>query len=323
MMRSGYKLPIFLVCFFLITGSTLAADKSTDPRQIFTEMMRAIETLNYQGTVAIMKNGKLDTMKYVHAVKQGAGQERLIALNSPLREIIRTSDKVMCMFQQSKDIVIDHRPVRRSFFMDLPAELEHVDANYNFVLGGEESIATLPTQVLLIHPKDKLRYHRKIWIDKHNHLPLRFELLDSAGIALEQAIFIDIEIKDSLPFVEISAEGEAKAKHIHELDKLPFSETQFIVDNLPSGFYKVFFTRRTMSSPDKLVEHLLLSDGFSTVSVYFERGDYAVLEPRLTKVGAINSYARWIEGNRLTVLGEVPMKTVQLIAKSVRLRSPH
>ncbi|MCK5355415.1 MAG: negative regulator of sigma E activity, partial [Methyloprofundus sp.] len=74
---------------------------------MFANMMQAIDTLNYQGTVALFKNGKLDTMKYVHAVKQGRYQERLIALNSPLRDIIRTSDKIMCRYQDSDDIVID------------------------------------------------------------------------------------------------------------------------------------------------------------------------------------------------------------------------
>lgn len=317
--QSNYIIPSILICFFF-AGSALAIDQAPEPRQVFAKMMLAIDSLNYQGTVALYKNGKLDTMNYVHAVNQGQYQERLTALNTPLREIIRTSDKVVCKFSQTNDIVIDHRPIRRSFFMDLPNKLDNVDSNYDFILRGEESIARLPTRVLLIHPKDDLRYTRKIWVDQNSYLPLRFELIDAAGIALEQAIFIDIEIKDALSFVEIANLDDSNVKHIHQLEKLDFSDSKFVVDTLPPGFYQVFFTHRTLSDPDKLVEHLLLSDGFSSVSVYFEQGDDNSLESHLTNAGAINSYARQIGDYRLTVLGEVPIKTVQLIAEGIKLR---
>lgn len=325
MMQAAAILARILLTFFIITGATptLASDKIAEPRQVFVRMLQAIDALNYQGTVAILKNGKLDTMRYVHTVENGVSQERLSTLNSPLSEIIRTSDKILYEFQKSNNVIITPPSVRRSFFMDLPDKVEDVDANYDFIFSGEESIALKPTQVLLIRPKDKLRYMRKIWIEKNHYLPLRFELLDSSGMALEQAVFINIEIKKTLPLVTISDTDQVNIKHIHQLKELPFSETQFVIDNLPSGFYQVFFTRRTMRSLDKLVEHLLLNDGFSSVSVYFERGNKVALAPRLTQAGAINSYARQIGENRLTVLGEVPMKTVELIAKSIRLRNPH
>lgn len=67
------------------------------------------------------------------------------------------------------------------------------------------------------------------------------------------------------------------------------------------------------------MDHLLISDGFSSVSVYFEAKGEKGIEG-LRSLGPVNSYSRVIDDLQITALGEVPVQTVELVAKGVSLR---
>jgi sigma-E factor negative regulatory protein RseB len=67
---------------------------------------------------------------------------------------------------------------------------------------------------------------------------------------------------------------------------------------------------------------MVYSDGLATVSVYVEQ----LPAPEdafngLSTMGAVNAYGRLLEGHQITVVGEVPPVTVELIARSVERRS--
>ena len=74
-----------------------------------------------------------------------------------------------------------------------------------------------------------------------------------------------------------------------------------------------------MHDTRQLVDHLLLSDGFTSVSVYMENKS-AALQPGFQSAGAVNSFSRTIGDAQLTVMGEVPAETVKFIAEGIKLR---
>ncbi len=307
--------------FGLFVGGCFAAENKPDAEQMLQAMINALDGLNYQGTIAFYKNNQLDTMKFYHAVSdKGVEQERLLTLNSPIREIVLDADKVRCVFLDSRKTIIDHWPVKHSFLLDLPKNLNELNQYYLFINAGQGEIAQLPAYIIDIKPKDNLRYARKIWINRDSFLPLKFELLNQNGFPLEQAIFTDLEIKDSLPIVEFNDDQNTEIRHIHRLKKLPFEQAGFEVTNMPGGFVPVFYTRRPMHGTDQLIDHLLLSDGFSSVSVYVEqyKKDMGTEQRSL---GAINLYSRRLDQYQLTVMGDVPARTVRYIADGVMLRN--
>jgi sigma-E factor negative regulatory protein RseB len=310
----------FFLVLLLSTKTVFAADLELNARQALTKMTNAMRVLNYQGTVAFLRNGKLETMKYFHAAEKGIEQERLLSLNSPLREIIRDADKVSCLFKSTQQAVVDHRPVGHSFLVDVPQELDELSAVYDFKIAGEEDVAMLPAYVIAIQPKDDFRYVRKIWIEKQQFLPLKVAVYDLSGTVLEQVVFTDLEVKETLPFVEAKfGEVPGSVKHIHQLQAQASDQAAFIVNNLPPGFEEIFFTRRPMHNSNQPVDHLLLSDGFAAVSVYMENKNTA-MQQGMQSVGAVNSFSRAIDDWQLTVMGEVPAKTVKFIAEGIKLR---
>lgn len=308
----------FFCVLFLSTGTVSAKDSQLTPRQALINMNTAMQVLNYQGTVAFFRNGKLETMKYFHAAKNGQEQERLLSLNSPLREVVRDADRVSCRFNDTKQIVVDHRPYERSFLVDMPKNLDELEDVYRFELDGEENIAMLPSYVIRIKPKDEFRYDRKVWVEKQKFLPLKVAVYDLSGATLEQIVFTEQQVKDQLSFVDVKPPDIADpVQHVHRLQ----DQAAFDVTQLPTGFRKIFFTRRPMHNSDQLVEHLVLSDGLALVSVYMENKNPA-MEEGLQSVGAVNSFTRILDDNLITVMGEVPATTVKFIAEGVKLKDP-
>ncbi len=274
-----------------------------------------MKSLSYQGTVVFLKNGKLEAMKYFHAASHDTEQERLLSLNSPLREIIRNADQVSCHFKATQQIIFDHRPFERSFLLDIPKNIDESSAVYSFDIVGEENIALLPAYVIAIQPQDDFRYIRKIWVEKEYFLPLKAVIYDFSGQPLEQMVFTELQVKDSLPF------EDEKPNH-PKVESKPESSAQapFVVKELPHGFQEIFFTRSPMHNSDQPVDHMVLSDGFSSVSVYMENKN-TTIQSGLQSIGAVNSFSRTIGKFELTVMGEVPAKTVKFIADAIRLRN--
>ncbi len=285
-----------------------------------------MKTLNYQGTVAFLKNGRLEPMKYFHAVEKGVEQERLLSLNSPLREIVRDADRVSCLFKARHQLIVDHRPFERSFLIDIPANLDTLDAIYNITVVGEEDVAMLPALVIAIQPKDNFRYARKIWVEKQHFLPLKVLVYDLANEAIEQLVFTELQLKETLPLVDVKFLNAVNPPPpVHPLPIQKSDQANFVLANLPQGFQELFFTRKPIHNSDQQVDHLLMSDGFASVSVYMENKN-AASQPELygqgsvQSIGTVNFISRTLGDFEFTVMGEVPAETVKLIADGIKLR---
>ena len=63
--------------------------------------------------------------------------------------------------------------------------------------------------------------------------------------------------------------------------------------------------------------HLLYSDGLAFVSVYIERATQAQKGQSAMQRGAVNVFAQWNNGRRVTVIGKVPARTVAEFAQVV------
>lgn len=306
--------------FCLCVNTSFAVEAELKVQQWMENMSSAMETLDYQGTVAFFKNGRLDTMKYFHASDNGSQQERLLSLNSPMREVIREAGKVRCVFKKSKEIVVNHRPVSGSFIIDLPVDFSSVKPVYQLQALDEESVAMLPAYVVSIVPKDQYRYARKVWIDKASFLPLKSEVYDLSGATVEQVVFTEIQVGNKLAFVDVAEEVKgAKIKHLHQTELLPIDQAGFVVQNLPLNFQIVFFTKMDAKDVSQSVEHLLLSDGFSSVSVYRE-AKAKDTEEGMQTLGSVKSFTKIVDGFQITVLGEVPARTVKFIAQGIKLK---
>ena len=103
------------------------------------------------------------------------------------------------------------------------------------------------------------------------------------------------------------------AVQAHEVEKYSIWEFQ----ELPPGFRMV--SHQTVGTGEQ--EHFVFSDGLATISAYLEplaEGDRPF--DGETSLGSINALGRHVDGQQLTVVGEVPHKTLRLVASALRRR---
>ena len=90
---------------------------------------------------------------------------------------------------------------------------------------------------------------------------------------------------------------------------------------VPAGFMLTDHSWHQLAAQDSGVEHWVYSDGLASVSVYIEKSQQAHDSySGVTHRGALNAYGTMVSGYYVTVVGEVPRQTVELIGASVRMR---
>jgi sigma-E factor negative regulatory protein RseB len=314
------RLSFYTLIFGLWSSAVYAEIIPFAQQRGLDEVNRARQTLNYRGTVMILKNGQLETMKYQHQLENGIEVERLTSLESPLREIVRKAGELSCILSESKQKIVNHQNQNRSLLFDLPKSWAAEEKAYLIVDDGHQSIAGHSVSVFMILPKDDLRYGRKIWIDQQYALPLKLETFGTDGQTVAQVLFGDISVAPPTSDAKPAADEAAlHITHIHDQQSQPFEQAPFNLKYWPPGFEIVYYIPNSLANAQNQVAHLLLSDGFSAVSVYYEDKQADSLTGA-NQLGTVNSFSRTLSGKQITVLGDVPLKTVQRIAESVVLR---
>jgi len=310
---------------FLAFALTVAADASAeDPSRWLERSAQAARTLNYSGTIVYQHNGQVETSRLVHMFDGGQELEKVVSLDGPAREMIRTSGEVRCFYPDAKIVRIESRTFG-NVFPSLSAEQQrNLVQYYETRLVISERVAGHWTQVMTFEPKDGLRYGHKLWADAISGLLLKARLVDERGEVVEQFAFTDVSINDKLDRELVkpswaSAPPDWKVKQGSFGETLP-QETGWSVRKLPGGFAKIMEGYRTQRGKKEPVVHLVYSDGLVSVSVFVEPLAVAPLQTGVSQQAGLNVYTTKSDDHLVTVLGEAPPATVRQIAQSVARR---
>lgn len=315
----------WLVVVLLTAASQVVAEESA--RQWLDEMSAALQTLDYDGTFVYLHDDKLETMRIVHQLTEGGEKERLVSLTGSPREVLRDDRAVTCIMPDNKSVMIGKSRPRQPFPV-VPKDLDALSPYYNLEDAGEDRMTGYVTRVIKVKPKDALRYGYRFWIDTDTRMLIKFDLTGVKGRAIEQVMFTSLSIGDSIPATALkpSLTGDGYTWYRQENPgRKPQKHTGdpgWTVDDLPVGFRMTNFQYKRMRQDGESAEHMVFSDGLATVSVYVEKlpeGKTPVTG--LSSMGAMNAYRAQVDGYQVTVVGEVPRATVQMIARSVSRRS--
>jgi len=311
----------WLVVVLLTTAGQVCAQESA--RQWLDEMSSALQTLDYDGTFVYLHDNKLETMRIVHQQTEGGEKERLFSLTGSPREVLRDDRTVTCIMADNKSVMFGKRRSRQPFPV-VPRDLDALSDYYQLEDAGEDRMTGYMTRVIKIKPKDALRYGYRFWIDKETRMLLKFDLTGVDGKAIEQLMFTSLGIGGGIPAaaLEPSLTGDGYAWYRQEnSDRKPVRNTDapgWTVERLPAGFRMVNFQHKRMHQDSVSAEHMVFSDGLATVSVYVEKlAEGKAPVTGLSSMGAMNAYRAEVDGYQVTVIGEVPGVTVQMIAHSV------
>lgn len=288
------------------------------------KMQHAAHTVNYDGTFVYSRQDQLTAMRLIHRADQTGEQERLISLDSSGREVIRDNNKVTCILPDSKAVVVDKDRPTGPFPPPFPSSIKELEKHYQFTLAGQGKVAGQLAQKIYIQPRDQYRYGHRLWIDVNTGLLLQKHLMNEAGKPLEKFMFTRIEYLKKVPDALLKSQNIGKEYTWYEEDDkitMPGSNKQkWVVAWLPAGFKQDMETEHKLPSNGKPLEHLVYSDGLSSISVFIEphakKGNHLI---GTTTMGAVSANGRHLDNFNITVVGEVPQITVRKVCDSVHM----
>ena len=305
----------------VIAAAERAAD---DPRRLLEKMDKAVESLNYEGTFVHIVEGRADTMYVVHRVADGKSTERLVALDGPGREIIRSEDKVTCIFGDQKSVLVERRSDDSPLRAAVPSYSDDLDAHYEFTELRPVKKLKRNAAVIAITPRDDFRYGYKLWMDEETGMPLKAQLVDMYGKIVEQLMFVSIDLPDSIPASKLEPTLSTKDFEWFVQDERTMAEERRGNSNwravqTPDGFRLKASNVKVMAGSDRSVDHLVYTDGVASVSVFVEAAGSEEADLKgASRIGAANAFTADVDGHQVTAVGEVPGDTVRMIARSMR-----
>ena len=316
----------FALLFF--QGPAVQADSDSEHAQILiNEMSRASHELNYDGVFVYRRARQMNTMRIIHKGGSEGEHERLVSLTGSAREVVRDGNTVRCFFPEKQAVMVEKSHSGKLLASYLPDPIESIAEHYHFSIAAQDRVAGRNAWVVNIIPGDNLRYGYQLWIDKDTRLMLKSELKNSDGTTLEQIMFTQLDVLDEIPENLLKPSTTGTDYTWYETSARSKNDTQTIdvtwtVNWMPDGFKISEHGTQSMSMSKDPVDHMVLTDGLAMVSIFIEKLDMnPQAEEGPANMGGVNTYAVQKNGSQVTAVGEVPRKTVKLIANSVQIRN--
>jgi len=293
-----------------------------DAASLLSRAAAAARTLNYTGTLVYQHAGRVETSRIVHWNDGGSEFEKLVNLEGPPREVIRSNTEARCYYPDAKIVRIEPRTFRNAFPSLSVQQQKALTDYYELRRGEADRVAGLETQAWIFEPRDGLRYGQKLWFERTTGLLLKARIQNERNEPVEQFTFTDIVLGARIDrdMVRPSWPPAPPAWQVQtgpgETDT---AETGWVVRGAPPGFSRVAEGYRTARGKRAPVAHIVYSDGLVAVSVFVEPAS-AVHPAGLLQQGGVNVFIRDVDGYVVTALGEAPAATIRQIANSVARR---
>jgi len=295
-------------------------------RQWLDDMAGAVQGLSYDGTFVYLHDNKLEAMRIIHQSGDAGERERLVSLTGSAREVLRNNEAVTCIMPDSKSVMVGQSRPQQPFRV-VPRDLDSLKKYYRIDTEGDDRVAGYLTRIVTITPKDAYRYGYRFWIDKDSKMFLRSDLRGIDNRPIEQVMFTRLSIGGPISDADLqpSLTGDGYTWYHQDnstaAQKKASERPHWMVRRLPTGFDMTNYQLKRMREDGDETEHMVYSDGLATVSVYVDTGtDGKDAFTGLSSMGAVNAWGAVVNGHQVTVVGEVPAITVEMIAKSVAPR---
>ncbi len=289
--------------------------------QWMTKVTQAARTLSYTGTVMVRQSNNFETFRLAHLYENGEEAEKLLSLDGPAREIVRTPTEVRYYFPDAKVVRIEPRTIRNVFPSLSPEQTANLAQYYDFKLVPGGRVAGRVTEMAVFDPKDGMRYGHRFWADPATGLLLKSRLVNERGEVLEEFVFTDVTVNAQLDrdmlkpsWTSVPADWKVKRGGPGEV---VLKDTDWVVNKLPGGFTKIMEGYRTFPGRTEPSVHLVYSDGLVAISVFIEPFTVTQTQIGLTQTGSLAQYTARNDAYRVVVVGEAPPATVRQIAQSV------
>ncbi len=324
----------------------VSADSKLPERGISEWLVRMHEgsrKRTYVGTFVVSSSSSMSSSRIWHVCDGEQQMERVEALTGAPRSTIRRNDEVVTFLADSKTAISEKRESLGVFPNLLKTNQPGLEQFYSARQGGVDRVAGFETDVVLLQPKDALRFGYRVWSEKKSGLVVKLQTLDVDGRVLEQAAYSELHFDAPVSMGKLTQlmtrlEGY-KVVRPDQIKTTALSEG-WILKNPVAGFKPVSCFKRNTAKADATAPgsessmQWIFSDGLASVSLFVENFDRLKhLQEGQNATGATHSLTRRLverpgdksadkSGDKvgdwwLTVLGEVPLQTLASFAQGL------
>jgi len=305
--------------------ATLSVVSSSPEATLLRQIQQAARHLNYEGVFTFQQGESIESSRMIHVFDGQDEKERIEVLDGPPREYLRRNDDVQSLFPEQKLILREQQRGDR-FPGLLVADPAALEAHYQLRTSTDlYRVAGRSCRVIEITPRDAHRYGYRLCADSASNLLLKAQTITNEGAVLEQVAFTHVTIgqpineqalQPSWPLTDWSTQHTKQ--QVIDLRALGWRVPA------PPGYLPTSQLARAFAD-QRTVNQLVLSDGLATISIFIEpyraeRSEY--LSQGAARSGSVNIFGIRIANFWLTVLGEVPATTLELLAQSIRYVPP-
>ncbi len=299
------------------------AQQQLDAAAWLQKMVVAAQKLNYTGTFTYQSGGNTETSRITHLVGANGEQEKLEVLDGSPREVLRSNDEVKCFLPDDKTVIIERRWQFKGFPALLPSSFGGLGEYYKIHKGDLSRVAGLESQLIILEPRDSLRYGHLLWADTSSGLLLKARMVNERNEPIEQFAFSQVQVggtidRDLLKSKYSDQSNAWRVQNAHAEETSPAAGDWILKTPLP-GFRKSAGMKRQTGRAGVEAAHFVFSDGLASISVFIEPlADHeAKIESATYSAGAINVYKRTVGNNLITILGEVPPATLKRLGEGI------
>lgn len=314
--------PVALLALLLVPAASWAGDAG----DWLLKMSGAAKQNNYQGVVTYRGDEMLETFRVTHRWQEGIERERVQSLSGEPRDIIKQDGKTICLLPQSRRMSSAQQPTPQGLFPGLtPEKVSLLSKIYEFDDLGMQRVAGRMCRGIAITPRDRYRYGYEVWADLDSAVPLKVNLIGRDGTVLEQMQFTEVQFPKLIPDSAFVVPGGQNVREPAPpappaAPMPPQPVTAEGLPHLPPGFRVTMRDVRVLANGRGTVEHVLLSDGISAISIFARR---SVTAPDkgfrgISQMGAVNAYGRTVGSVQITVVGEAPQETIKMVGDGYR-----
>ena len=316
----------------IVALSVSAAAAADDARALLVRMEGALSSRNYQGVFVHEHDGHSETLKIIHRAESGGFTERIVSLDGSGREVIRRDGESRAYFPDQHVVLVESGQRGGLLFPGLASLGSAAGQIYAVSEESPTRISGREARVVVVEPRDELRYGYRVWIDEASAMPLKTQLRTAGGRVVEQLVFTELSLPAHIADATLQPAVVARQYRWMRREAVTgdmagrSAAASWEAAGLPPGFRLTGSSTQTVGDGRRTVTHLVFSDGLASVSVFVEpqpqspaAGQAVVTTTTMTRLGSSSALSTEIDGHKVTAIGEVPPETVQAITRSLRV----
>lgn len=314
-----FYLPYFALATELSAPHSVTVKEKSNIALLNT-MHKAVTHTNYQMIFTSSVNGKLHVAyQYSHAFYDKKAYAKLIYLEGPNKEIVLNKDKVSYYQQDFDPFSIKSSRITEAFPSILFNDFNYLNNWYDYIFMGEGRTANRQAQLIRILPKEKDRYNYVLWLDKKTCMPLRIDLYDLNNRLIEQfkVVFL-MPLSSAATFI-----NEVKKAQDYPVlvapDKTNPHTSDWKMKWLPKGFTEKSHTHIVYEKEKS--DTRLYSDGVFSFTVILSNKPERLTTYRLQSGNQV-IYVTHIFDKKITIIGDLPFKTIKKISEHIQIHPP-